>query len=454
MKKSWHLSRRDVLRGTGVSLALPMLEGMTWSKEAVAELPQRMVVCYFSYGAYMPGSKSGVPDSRSQNQPHHEWSWWPCQAAGPLSFNQSSAPFAPLKNYVSYFQGLDHKGGWQLGGHSSGDVFATGADMTGADKTNNISIDQLAAKHHGHRTRYPSLVLGTEGGTGSYGRSKTLSHYGPGRPIPALNQPREIYARLFNPFDGKGTDEVRAELERKASVLDLLLEDSKSLGNRLSSSDRVKLDEYLQSIREMEKRIERSDKWVQQPIPEFDPKNLKLEVSDKEPEDYIRCMYDLIVLALQMDLTRYATFMLESEHSIASEMQNYAHYLFGYSGNTHDISHKRPEDVSGKWDNWRAQQHAYFLNRLKEANEADGHVLDRTVVLWGSAHPHQAHNTRNYPIQLAGGNRLGLKHGSLHQFLGSEKVPLANLFVTMLQSVGVPVDRFADSTGTISQIVG
>ena len=451
MQKSWHLNRRDLLRGTGVALSLPFLESMSWAMGPGDELPRRMVVSYFSYGAYMPEAKSGIPSGRAQDA-HPDWSWWPCGQAGPLSFNQSSAPFANLKDDISYLQGLDHKGGWKLGGHSSGDVFATGADMTGEHKTNNISLDQLAARVHGHKTRYASLVLGTEGGTGSYGRCKTLSHHGPGRPIPALNRPQEIFDRLFRPYAGKDQTAVKGQLDRKRSVLDLVLEESRSLHNRLGQADQHKLDEYLDSVRAVEKRVERTANWLDRPLPEIDPASLDLEVTAEDPENYIRCMYDLIYLAVQTDSTRNISFMLESEQSGASELQNYAHYLFGYSGNTHDISHKRPDEISGKWDQWRAQQHAYFLQRLKDTPEADGNMLDRTVVLWGSAHPHQAHNTRNYPIHLAGGRQLGFRHGQLHRFLGDQKVPLANLFVSMLHAVGVPVDSFADSTGDMTEL--
>lgn len=212
--------------------------------------------------------------------------------------------------------------------------------------------------------------------------------------------------------------------------------------------------EYLESIRSVEKRIERTRQWTDKPLPKVEAAKLKLDASDKDPENYIRCMYDLIYLALQTDLTRYVTFMLESEQSGASEMQNYAHYLFGYKGNTHDISHKRPADVSGRWHNWRAKQHAYFLKRLRDTKEADGNMLDRTLVLWGSAHPHRAHYTRNYPIQIAGGDKLGFKHGNLHQFINKKKVPLANLFVSMLHAVDVPIRRFADSTGGLSELRG
>lgn len=451
-KKSWHLNRRELLRGGGIAMALPLLNGMSWARAAAgAEAPKRMLVSYFAYGAYMPNGVNGVPDSK---KPHHDWSWWPCKDPGRLTFNKSSAPFEPLKDYVSYLRGLDHQGGWSMGGHSSGDVFATGADMTEHEKTNNISIDQVAANRHGHETRYASLVLGTEGGTGAYGSSKTLSHRGPGRPIPSLHKPQEIFNRLFNPYSGKGVEQVRAGLKRQASVLDLMLENSRSFKNRLGREDQVKLDEYLESVRAIEERVERTSKWTHEPLPQVDTKGLNLEVSHKAPQEYIRCMYDLVYLAFQTDSTRFATLMLESEQSSDSEMWNYATYVLGYKGATHDIAHKRPADYSGKWDRWRAEQHAYFLQRLRDTPEGDGNMLDRTVVLWGSAHPHASHNTRNYPIQLAGGNQLGFKHGRLHAFEGKRKAPLTNLFVSMLNALDVPVERFADSTGAMTELRG
>ena len=449
-RKSWHLNRRELLKGGGIALGLPLFNSMGWAAPA-KDLPKRMMIGYFAYGAFMPNGAHGIP---AGDQPHHDWSWWPSSTPGPLTFNQSSAPFEPLREYVSYLRGLDHAGGWALGGHSSGDVFATGADMVGTQKTNSISIDQLAANAHGDQTRYASLVLGTEGGTGSYGSCKTLSHRGPGRPIPSMHKPQEIFNRLFAPYAGRGVDEVRAGLKREASILDLMMDQSRSLKGRLGHEDQTKMDEYLESIRALEQRVERTSQWTHQPLPEVDTKGLNLEVSHKQPQEYIRCMYDLIYLAFQTDSTRFATLMLESESSSSSEMWNYATYVLGYKGATHDIAHKRPADYSGQWDRWRAEQHAYFLKRLRDTPEGAGNMLDRTVVLWGSAHPHASHSTKNYPIHLAGGNQLGFNHGKLHAFEGERKVPLANLFVSMLNAVDVPTEKFADSTGAMSELRG
>jgi hypothetical protein len=443
-QKSWHLDRREFLKGGGMALALPFLNAMSWAKAAPGKaIPKRMMISYIAYGVYEPKGENGA---------HHDWNWWPCKDEGPLTFNKSSAPFAPYKDSISYLRGLDHAGGHALGGHSSGDVFATGADLARTEKTNNVSIDQVAAKAKGNETRYGSLVLGTEGGTGSYGSSKTLSHYGPGRPIPSLHKPQEIFNRMFQPYTGKSIEEVRADLKREASVLDLMLEQSKSMKSRLGQEDQAKMDEYLESIRALEQRVERTSKWTHEPLPQVDTKGLNLEVSHKDPVEYTRCMYDLIYLAFQTDSTRFATLLLESEQSQGSELWNYATYTLGYKGATHDIAHKRPTE-SGLWDNWRAQQHAYFLKRLRDTPEGDGNMLDHTLVLWGSAHPHGSHETRNYPIQLAGGNKLGFKHGNLHSFEGEKKVPLANLFVSMLNAVDVPTQKFADSTGEMTRLL-
>ena len=124
--------------------------------------------------------------------------------------------------------------------------------------------------------------------------------------------------------------------------------------------------------------------------------------------------------------------------------------MLGYKAATYDIAHKRPTE-SGKWDNWRAKQHAYFLDRLRNTPEGDSNMPDQMVGVWGSAHPHASHSPKNYPIHLAGGNKLGLKHGHLHSFKGDKKVPLANLFVSMLNAMDVPVKSFADSTGPMTE---
>ena len=458
-KKSWHLNRRDLIKGAGVAMALPYLNAMGATQAVAASatkgMPKRMMATYISYGVYMPDGPNGIPRMKDGKYDHHEWSWWPQGDPGEIkSFSKSNLPFKELKENVTYLRGLDHKGGWKLGGHSSGDVFLTGADMAEHEKTNNISIDQLAAKMHGHKTRHNSLVMGTEGGTGSYLKTKTMSHRGPGKAIPSMHKPEEVFNRMFNPYGDKGIEEVRAGLKRDASILDLMMDHSKDFHKRLGLEDKRKMDEYLESVREIEKRVQRTDDWTHTPLPDVDKDSLSLKVDHKTgPGEYIRCMYDLAYLAFVTDQTRYATFMTESENSSNSELWNYANYVLDYKGATHDIAHKRPEVTSGQWDLWRAENHAYFLKRLANTQEGDSTMLDNTLCLWGSAHPHASHSGLNYPLQLAGGKNMGFKHGSLHEFVGDKKVPMANLFVTMLNALDVPVEKFADSTGSLTELL-
>ena len=159
-------------------------------------------------------------------------------------------------------------------------------------------------------------------------------------------------------------------------------------------------------------------------------------------------------LALQTDTTRFATFQTESENSVKHEAWNFANYAIGYKAATHDIAHKRPADYSGQWDAWRNENHAYFLQRLKDAKEGNSNILDNTTVLWGCAHPHASHSTKNYPLQIAGAKNLGFKHGKLHKFVGKKNVPMANLFVSMLNAVDAPTKKFADSTGEMKELRG
>ena len=132
-------------------------------------------------------------------------------------------------------------------------------------------------------------------------------------------------------------------------------------------------------------------------------------------------------------------------------MQYPSYVLPGCKASSHDFSHGRAPE-NGPWDKWRAEQHAYFLQRLRDTKEGDGNMLDRTLVLWGSAHSHAGHGTKNYPIHFAGGNALGFKHGNLHAFEGAKKKPLANLFVSMLNAVDAPTSKFADSTGEMTEL--
>jgi hypothetical protein len=199
--------------------------------------------------------------------------------------------------------------------------------------------------------------------------------------------------------------------------------------------------------------VEQSQKWLDVPKPDVDPESLDLATDQQAPREYLRAMYDLMFLAIETDTTRLATYMI-GQVAGATTIANAFPACIGLSGNWHGLAHgagkKGGPEKLGRFDQFLAEQLAYFLQRLAETTEADGSLLDRTLVLYGSSNS-KTHQNRNYPLLLAGGRSLGTQHG---QYLRcDESTPLANLFVTMLDRLGVPVDSFADSTGEMSEVL-
>ena len=236
-------------------------------------------------------------------------------------------------------------------------------------------------------------------------------------------------------------------------MLDLVLENSKSLKLRLGKRDQQKLDDYLASVRAVEQRVEKSQQWLDIPKPDIDPAAIDVAVDQKSPQEYLRAMYDLMFLALETDTTRLATYMI-GQVAGATTIANAFPACLGLSGNWHGLAHGAGkaggQEKLGKFDQFLAQQLGHFLTRLAETEEGDGSLLDRTLVLYGSSNS-RTHQNRNYPLLLAGGNKLGLKHGQFLKY--EEKTPLSNLFVTMLDRLNVPVESFADSTGAMSEVI-
>lgn len=439
--KSWHLSRRTFLRGTGVSLALPLLECMSLGAEPT-DLPRRMCCVYFPFGVSLPPEK----------HEHAQWNWFPQGEGKDFQFTSVLKSLEPMRKEVTVLGGLSHPNGRRMGGHDTGDIFLTGASFKGSQYANSISLDQVVADHLGNKTRFGSLTLSSDGGVGEPTRSTTLSFSNSGRPIPALAQPAQIFERLFGTdADGKAK---RAKLENSASMLDLVLEHSRSLRGNLGKQDQQKLDEYLESVRAVEQRVERSQKWLNVPKPDVDRKAVNLEANPKGPIEYLRAMYDLMFLAFQTDTTRVATYMI-GQVAGATTIANAFPASIGLSGNWHGLAHgagkKGGFERLGKFDQFLASHLAYFLKRLKDTPEGDGTMLDRTMVLYGSSNS-RTHNNRNYPLVLAGGNKLGMKHGQYLRF--SEKTPLSNLYLTMLHCLGVPMKSFSDSTGEMTEVTG
>lgn len=442
MKKPWHLNRRAFLKGTGVSLALPLLAGMETSAKT-AKQPRRFAAVYFPYGVSLPPA----------DHEHANWNWFPKGEGRDFQFNDSLKPLEPLRDHVTILGGLSHPLGRKMGGHDTSDIFLTGAELKGSQLQNSISMDQVAAAHFADQTRYASLALSTDGGVGESTRSSTLSFSRTGQPLPALSKPRQVFERFFG-VNAATKAAQRRELQNSGSMLDLVLANAKSLRLRLGSEDQAKLDEYLASVRQIEQRVERSEQWLDVPKPEVDETGLRLDATDETPLELIRTMYDLMFLAFQTDSTRVATYQLGNMNGATSIAGKFP-ALLGYGESMHKLAHgwnkKGGAEALGKWDRFLAEQFAYFIDRLKTTREGDASLLDHTMLLYGSSNS-RTHNNTNYPIVFAGGKRLGFKHGQFLKF--GEDTPFANLHATALNRLGVPTESFADSQGEMTELLG
>ena len=444
--KSWHLDRRTFLKGVGASLALPWMECMTTANAApavAAALPKRLCAIYIPFGVSLPDRNSEVG----------KWHWFPTGSGKDFTFGESLKPLEPMREKLTVISGLDHPNGRKMGGHDTGDTFLTGAHLATGHLTNTISLDQVVAAAHGDTTRYRSMTLSTDGGVGEPTRATTLSFSKEGRPIPAMNKPMQIYARLFGVEASDDAKLVRQQLANSGHMLDRVLEHSKDINRKLGKHDQQKFQEYLDSVRAVEQQAQRAQAWLDIPKPKVDPNTLKLNSTPDEPIDYLHTMFDLMALAFQTDSTRVATYMT-GQVAGATTIANAFPAVLGLKGNWHGLAHgagkgQGAEDM-GRFDQFLAEQFSRFLQKMDAMKEGDGSVLDRTAVLFGSSNS-RTHNNSNYPLILAGGNKLGFKHGQYLSFGG--KAPLSNLFVTMLNRVGVPTQSFADSTGELSGLV-
>ncbi|MEM7394382.1 MAG: DUF1552 domain-containing protein, partial [Verrucomicrobiota bacterium] len=277
-KKSWHIGRRTFLQGAGVSMALPLLEAMAWGREAqVDKLPRRMCCFYFPFGVATKG----------------EWDWYPTGAGKEFTFSRTLASLEPLRDEVTVMQGLNHKAVQSVPGHDSGDSFLTAMPVKAPNFNNSISLDQFAAGQVGHKTRFASLVFSSDGGVGEPTRSRTISYNKEGRPIPAMSEPGRIFQRLF----GVPSEAERFRMERNTGILDRVAEQSRSLRRKLGRHDLGKLEEYLESVRMVEKNIQRSQQWALTERPHVDPTSVNLNVAlEHDPDNFLKTMFDLVFL--------------------------------------------------------------------------------------------------------------------------------------------------------------
>lgn len=441
---SWSLDRRTVLRGAGLALALPWLEAMTHAAPAAAATkpPKRFCAFFFGNGVSLPGAK---------NPGHKDWHWFPHTDGADYAFTKSLETLAPRRADLTILGGLSHPTSRQLVGHNTVDVWLTGADIR-ENLNNSPSIDQVIARHQGDKTRVHSLVLSSHGGVGTKSRSTTIAFDMQGRAIPAESNPRRVFERLFEaPTDGDLAARKKALTVGKRRV-DFLLDDAKSLRTKLGTPDQQRLDEFLQSLDEVEGRVSRAQDWLGKAVPQIDRGAVNLEVSQKGPTDYIRTMYDLIALAFETDTTRSAAYQVTAEDGVGICDRFPSILKFGRGGGHHGLSHddNDPTHGWGQYDRYLAEQFNYFLGKLAKVREGDGRLLDNTVALFGSG-TSNTHNARNYPLVLAGGKNLGLKHG---RFIKQKaERPLGDLFLTLLHQFDVPAKKFADNAGEFREIL-
>ncbi len=443
MTSSLRLDRRAFLKGLGgVALALPVLEAM--GAEVTGQIPRRFCAIYTANGMSLP-------------KPEHEiseWSWFPAKgASGEFEFGKSTEPLKPFRNKLSFMGGMYHPNGPKADPHVCSDMWLTGAPLHNPKpgSYNSTGIDQVIALHTKQYCRQPSLVLSIDAGTGYLSRTGTISYNLDGRPIPAENNPRRVFDRLFR-GDRTSLAAEHQKLQRRIKLVDAVAENARSLDQKLGHTDREKMDQYLTSLDEVETRLVASEKWIDIPLKKQDYSQLNLDATNEgDPVDYYRNMFDLIALAFDADITRSVTFMLNREDGMG--ISDTFPLKMGLSKTHHNLSHAtdKPGQLDfAKYDLFLSKQIAHFLDRMNCYQDRNGSVLDNTIVMYGSG-ASTTHNSHNLPTLMAGGANMGLKHGTYWR--GSGESRMSDMYVSVLRALGVQQESFADSTGTISSPV-
>jgi hypothetical protein len=448
-----HLSRRTVLKGLGVALSLPLLEAMLprsilGAAAEAKKAPLRMAFCYVPNGVNM-----------------HEW-----RVKGEGAEFELSPTLEPLKNVkddLIVFTGLKHQKAF-ANGDGPGDharamaTFLTGCQAkktAGADIKVGVSVDQVAAQKVGHLTKFPSLEVGCEGGKNagscdsgySCAYSANLAWRTESTPMSKEVNPRLVFERLFTSGANK-TDAEKARQEAyKKSILDFVAEDANALKRNLGAADQRKLDEYLVGVREIEERLQKAAKDASEgaePAKTDYPRPVGVP---REYADHLKLMADMMVLAFQADLTRIGTFVFANDGS------NRAYKQIGVPEGHHDTSHhggdKEKLAKIQKINQFHVAHFAYLLEQLKAVKEGAGTLLDNCMVVYGSGlSDGNRHNHNDLPVLFAGKGGGTIKTGRHVRY--DKEVPMTNLFLSMLDRVGAPVDSLGDSTGRLTGLEG
>jgi hypothetical protein len=419
MSNSRNISRRTMLRGAGVAIALPALDCMKPSVAAAfpsaQREPRRMVAINFELSFHPPNLMPVKAGRDYETTPYLE-------------------PLTDLRNDFTVVSGMSHPE--VDGGHAASMSWLTGAVHPGAANfRNSISIDQLAARQIGLQTRFSYMALGSGG----------ISVSPNGVKIPGIPFPEHLFNKMFL-YGRPGEKEARiASLREGRSVLDTVLESANRMRRRVGVLDNQKLDQYFSAVREAEQQLQKAEQWQHKPKPMVDAKPPINILDQTRAIERARLLYDIMYLAIQSDSTRLMTYTVGDSSHVPS--------LPGVSMNYHDLSHhgQDPEKLKQLSIVEGAHVKAFgdFVRRLKETAEGESNLLERTTVLLGSHMHSGGHNNRNLPVVLAGG---GFRHGQHIALDKNDNDPLANLYVTILQRLGIEIDRFASSTGTMTDL--
>ena len=437
-----HLPRRTFLKGVGVSLALPLLDSMIPARTLLAQTAgkplSRLGFVYVPHGAIMD-------------------KWTPATEGAGFEFTPILKPLEPFRDRLNVVSGLGHRAADTTAVHSlSPTTWLSGVRpkaTQGVDAFAGVTADQIAAQQIGQDTVLPSMELATEDHSGLIGSCdrdygciymNTLSWRTPTTPMPMEINPRKVFERMFG--QGGSATERLARIKEDKSILDAITKDVASLQVQLGPSDRQMMTQYLENVREIERRIQRAetsqgDEDLQLPAR---PAGVPFDY-----EEHIKLMYDLITLAYQADVTRVITFM------VSREVSNRTYPQVGVTDGHHAISHhqNRAEkmDKNVKIQTYNISQFGYFLEKLKNTPDGDGSLLDHAALLYGSnmsnsnAHDH-------YPLpNLVVGGATGRMQGGRH-LKYADHTPMTNLLVTMLDKVGVKQESLGDSSGLLSNL--
>jgi hypothetical protein len=429
------IPRRTVLRGLGASLALPLLDGMVPALAAMrntaANPVRRLGVVYVPNGMMMDG-------------------WTPATEGAGFEFKTIMKPLEPYRERLLVLSGL--KGVDSEGPHARASTrFLTGVPSKradGADLHAGVSMDQLAARVQGQHTQFASLELALDGrdfaGSCDDGFScaytNTIAWRSDSTPLPMENNPRVVFERLFGDAGSTNPALRRARIRKDASLLDAVMDRVGDLQRDLGAGDRTKLNQYLEAVRDVERRIQKAEEQSSRELPLMDqPAGIPGTF-----RDHARLMFDLQALAFETDLTRVITFML------GREITGRTYAEIGVPDAHHPISHHQsdPDKFAKltKINHYHVTLFAEFLERLRSTADGDGSLLDHSMIIYGAgmADPN-AHASRNLPILLAGGVAKGGRHVRY-----ADDTPLANLHLTLLDRMGVPVERLGHSTGRLA----